>query len=336
MSFKISVGSGGRSFTAEVDETVLDAAIRHGLAFPYACRNGVCGACKGKVVSGEIVYPNGQPGALSETEAAIGQALFCCAQARSDLELEVHQVGDCGDLPVRKLPARVAKMERLADDVMRLWLKLPDNQRMQFLAGQYLDILLKDGRRRSFSMANAPHDDALLELHVRKVEGGEFTGHVFDKMAEKDILRIEGPYGRFALNEESQRPIIFVAGGTGLAPIQAMIDHLQAEGSQRPLHLYWGVRDVVDLYLDPAARWAGLKHLHYVPVLSAASQDWSGRRGWVHEAVLADVPDLAAHEVYAAGPPAMIEAARAGFIAAGLADADFYFDSFDFAPRQGE
>ncbi len=333
MSFKISIEPSGRSFNAEANENILDAGIRHGLALPYACRNGVCGACKAKVVSGEIDYANGRPAALSETEAAIGQALLCSCHARTNLVLEIPLVGDSSQLPVRKLPARVVRMERLAADVMRLHLKLPDNQRLQFLAGQYIDILLKDGRHRSFSLANAPHDDALLTLHVRRVEGGEFTDHVFEAMAEKDILRIEGPYGTFVLNEDSTRPIIFVAGGTGLAPIQAMIDHLHAEASTRPLLLYWGVRDAKDLYLDPAALWADFTSLRYIPVLSSASEHWQGRRGLVHEAVLADMQDWSGYEVYVAGPPPMVDAARTGFIAAGLAETDFHCDSFEFAPR---
>lgn len=334
MSFKVTLAPSGHSFEVEEGEVVLDAAIRHGLSLQYGCRNGVCGACKGKVVEGEIRYDNGLPGAISEAEDAVGQVLLCSAKAASDLVVEAHEIGSSAEVPVRKMPARVAKMERLAEDVMRLFLKLPDNERLQFLAGQYLDILLPDGRRRAFSMANPPHDDALVELHVRRIEGGEFTGHVFETMQEKDILRIEGPYGTFTLQEDSKRPMIFVAGGTGLAPIKAIIEHAIQEGAVRPMHLYWGVRSKADLYLQALPeRWAQHDHISYTPVLSQPlpADQWQGRSGLVHEAVLQDFEDLFNYDVYASGPPAMVEAVRQGVTLKGLAGQHFFFDSFEFA-----
>lgn len=334
MSYKVRLEPSGHSFTVEENEVVLDAAIRHGLSLQYGCRNGVCAACKGKVVEGEINYENGLPGAISEAEDAIGQVLLCSAKAVTDLVLEVHEIGSGNEVPVRKMPSRVVKMERLADDVMRLYLKLPDTERMQFLAGQYIDILLPDGRRRSFSIANAPHDDELIELHVRLIEDGEFTSHVFDSMQEKDILRIEGPFGSFTLQEESQRPMIFIAGGTGFGPIKGIIEHLIQEGITRPIFFYWGVRAEADLYLDELPQaWAQRENFKYVPVLSEpkAEDNWQGRTGLVHAAVMQDFDNLAEYEVYASGPPAMVEAARQGVISKGLAAQHFFFDSFDFA-----
>ena len=334
MSFKVRLEPSGHSFVVEENEVVLDAAIRHGLSLQYGCRNGVCGACKGKVVEGEIRYPKGLPAAVTEAEAAVGQALLCSAHAASDLVLEVREIGGGNEVPVRKMPARVVRMERLADDVMRLYLKLPDTERLQFLAGQYLDVLLPDGRRRSFSMANAPHDDELIELHIRHIEGGEFTGHVFNAMQEKDILRIDGPYGTFALQEESERPVIFIAGGTGLAPIKAIIEHAIQEGISRPIHFYWGVRGKADLYLDEVPRtWAQHDNISYVPVLSEpkAEDDWQGRTGLVHQAVLEDFDDIFNYDVYASGPPVMVEALRQGVSLKGLASKHFFYDSFDFA-----
>lgn len=334
MSFTVTVKPSNRQFTVEEGETILDAAIRHGLTFPYGCRNGVCGACRGKVIQGTIEYPAGTPRAISEIENIVGQAIFCRAVARDDLTIEVHEVVRSGELPVRKMPARVVKLERLAQDVMRIYLKLPDTERMQFLAGQYIDILLPGGRRRSFSLANPPHDDALLELHVRKVDGGEFTDHVFGKMREKDILRIEGPFGNFFLREDSPRPIICVAGGTGFAPIKALIEHAWQEQLKRPLYLFWGARAKADLYLDALPQsWRGREKFYYVPVLSEPkpSDGWEGRIGLVHQAVLDDFSDLHDYDVYAAGPPGLIEAARAGFMNLGLPEERFYFDSFDFA-----
>lgn len=334
MSFKVTLAPSGHSFDIEENEVVLDAAIRHGLSMQYGCRNGVCGACIGKVVEGEIAYDNGLPSAISEAEDAVGQALMCCAKAKTDLVIEAHEIGAAAEVKVRKMPSRVVKLERLADDVIRIYLKLPDTERMQFLAGQYIDILLQDGRRRSFSIANAPHDDEFIELHVRLVEGGEFTGHVFETMQEKDILRIEGPFGSFTLQEDSDRPMIFVAGGTGFAPIKGIIEHAIQEGVTRPMFFYWGVRAKDDLYLnDLPEGWQQQENFTYVPVLSDPKDNdqWQGRTGLVHEAMMQDFDSLASYEVYASGPPAMVEAVRQGVALKGLSGKYFYFDSFEFA-----
>ncbi len=336
MSYKVTIEPSGHIFEVDKGEVILDAAIRHGLSIPYGCRNGVCGACKGKVVEGQVHYEGGRPDALSDTEVAIGQTLCCKALTDSDLVLEIHEVTGGNELPVRRMPVKVAKMERLADDVMLLNLKLPETERMQFLAGQYIDIILEDGRRRSFSIANPPHDDAFLELHVRLIDEGEFTGHVFNEMQEKDILRIEGPYGQFFLREDSARPKIFVAGGTGFAPVKSIIEHAIQEGATAPVYLYWGVRSRDDLYLSelPEA-WQERDNFTFVPVLSETRPDdhWGGRRGFVHQAVLDDFSELGGYEVYASGPPAMVDAVREGVILKGLPKAQFYFDSFDFAKK---
>lgn len=334
MSYKITIKPSGHVIEANGDEVILDAALRHGLSIPYGCRNGVCGACKGKIVRGEVAYPDGRPGALSPMEEAIGQTVCCQAHARSDLELEIHEVTSSQEVPVRKMPARVVKMERLAGDVMRLLLKIPDSERMQFLAGQYIDILIGDDRRRSFSIANAPHDDQFIELHIRHVADGEFTSRVFNGMKEKDILRIEGPYGTFYLREESPRPIICVAGGTGFAPIKGMIEHAIQGEVKRPVHLYWGARARKDLYLDGlASGWQAHANIHYIPVLSAATDgdQWQGRTGYVHQAVLDDFADLRGFDLYVSGPPAMVDAMRQGALLQGLPPEQLYFDSFDFA-----
>lgn len=334
MSFKVTLAPSGHSFEVEEGEVVLDAAIRHGLSLQYGCRNGVCGACKGKVVEGEIEYPGGLPGAVSDAEHAIGQVLLCSARPTSDLIVEMHEIGHGSEVKVRKMPSRVVSMEHLAEDVMLIKLKLPDTDRMQFLAGQYIDIFLADGRRRSFSIANAPHDDEFLELHVRLVEGGEFTGHVFDGMKEKDILRIEGPFGNFTFEEESQRPMIFIAGGTGFGPIKAIIEHLMQEGVTRPIHLYWGARIRDGLYLNSLAEtWAQQPHISYVPVLSepSAADDWPGRAGLVHQAVAEDFANLSGFDLYVSGPPALVEATRQMVVAKGLPNSQLWFDSFDYA-----
>jgi CDP-4-dehydro-6-deoxyglucose reductase len=227
-------------------------------------------------------------------------------------------------------------MERLADDVMAIWLKLPANERMQFLAGQYIEFLLADGKRRAFSLASAPHADELLEIHVRRVSGGNFTEHVFTAMKERDILRIEGPLGTFFLREDSDKPIILVAGGTGFAPLKGLVEHALHIGVKRPMTLYWGAKNRAGLYLNALAeRWAADHGIAYVPVLSDpdAADAWNGRGGLVHEAVLADHPDLSAYQAYVCGAPAMCEAALADFTAHGLPKEEFFADVFSYAPR---
>ncbi|HRM71171.1 MAG TPA: CDP-6-deoxy-delta-3,4-glucoseen reductase, partial [Thauera phenylacetica] len=319
-------------FEADDDQTVLEAALAAGLLLPHGCRDGACGACKGRVLEGEVEHAEHASGALSEAERAEGLALFCCARPRGDLVVQARSVTRAGDIQVKKLPCRVQKLERLAEDVMRIELKLPASENFAFRAGQYIDILLADGQRRSFSIANAPHDAGHLELHVRRIDGGRFTGHVFETMIEKEILRFEGPLGSFFLREDSTRPIVMVAGGTGFAPIKGIVEHAIRIGLQRPITLYWGARRRDGLYLDALARsWeAALPGLRYVPVLS--DEAWEGRGGLVHQAVLEDFADLSAHEVYACGAPALIDAARADFCGGrGLPEDAFFADAFTFA-----
>ena len=331
--FKVTLQPSGHEFEVEPGEAILAAALRHGFVLPYGCRNGACGSCKGRILEGRVDYGSYQEKALPEKEKAEGKALFCQARPLSDLVLEARTIGAVKDIPIKTLPCRVQKMERLADDVIVLYLKLPANERLQFLAGQYLEFLLRDGSRRSFSMANPPHDDELIQLHVRHVPGGNFTDHVFGKMKERDILRFEGPHGTFFLREDTDKPIILVASGTGFAPIKSVIEHALAEDIQRPMTLYWGGRRPKDLYLnDLPLKWAA-EHpdFHYVPVVSdALAEDaWTGRTGFVHRAVMEDFPDLSGHQVYACGVPVMVDSARRDFVAqCGLPEDEFYADSF--------
>lgn len=336
MTFKVTIQPSGHSFEADPQHTVLEAALDAGFLIPYGCRNGACGSCKGKVPLGEVTMRNYQESVLSAQERAQGYTLFCCAKPTSDLVIECREVRTLSDIPVRTLPCRVQKIEKPAADVAILHLKLPTNERLQFLAGQYIDFLLRDGRRRSFSLANAPHDDEFLQLHIRHIPGGKFTEQVFTTMKEKDILRLEGPFGGFYLREESDKPIVFVAGGTGFAPIKAVIEHVIHNKIERPMTLYWGARDRSGLYLhELAERWAStLPQFKYVPVLSDNSSEeaWHGRTGLVHQAVLADLPDLSAYQVYACGAPAMIEAAKRDFGSlAHLPESEFFADSFTYA-----
>ena len=336
MSFNVTIQNTGHQFPAEAGEVVLDAAQKAGLVLPYGCRDGACGSCKGKVISGTFDHGEYAEKALPAAEREQGYALFCQAKPTSDLVIEAREVRKAGDIPIRKLPTRVKKMERVADDVMIIWLSLPAGDRLQFLAGQYLDVLLKDGVRRSFSLGNAPHNDEALELHIRLVKDGNFTGHVFNKMKERDILRVEAPLGTFFLREESDKPIVFVASGTGFAPIKAILEHVFKQGTTRPMTLYWGGRRPKDLYMDSMARQWAAEHANfkYVPVISDAlpEDNWTGRTGFVHRAVMADFPDLSGHQVYACGVPIMVDSAKKDFIAqCKLPEAEFYADTFTTA-----
>ncbi len=338
MSYKVLITPSHHEFDVENNETLLDAGLRQGYMIPYGCRSGKCGMCKGKLVAGSTRYEKVPTIGLNKIDSDQGEILLCQAYAESNLTLTVREIERKEEVEVKKTPCRIAKMQRLSHDVMEIFLKLPDNERLQFKAGQYIDFILPDGRRRSFSLANAPTHDELLELHVRKVEGGFFTTTVFETMHEKDILRIEGPFGQFYLRQETQLPIIFVAGGTGFAPVKGIIEQAITEKMQRPIHLYWGVRAKRDLYMhDLAQQWADQHpQIHYIPVLSAPlpEDNWQGKTGFVHEVVLQDIPDFTHYEVYACGPPVMITATQNSFMGKGLDKDRFFYDSFEFATAQ--
>ena len=331
---KVTLQPSGQQFEVEEGESVLAAALRSGFVLPYGCRNGACGSCKGKILEGRVDYGVYQKKALPDTEREQGKALFCQAKPLGDLVIEARTVGAVKDLQVKTLPCRVQVIKRLADDVMAIFLKLPANERLQFLAGQSLEFLLKDGTRRSFSMGNAPHDDELIELHIRHVAGGQFTDHVFGKMKERDILRFEGPLGTFFLREDSEKPIVFVASGTGFSPIKSIIEYALNKGVARPMTLYWGGRRPKDLYMNELAlKWAAEhpQQFKYVPVISDALPEdaWRGRTGFVHRAAMQDFPDLSAHQVYACGVPVMVDSARRDFIGqCRLPEDQFFADSF--------
>ena len=332
MPHQVTIQASGHSFTVNDGETVLAAALREGIVIAYGCRNGVCGTCKGKLVEGAVDYGTYQEHALSAAEKDAGMALFCQARPRSDLTIQCRELGAAvKGMQIRMMPARVMKMGRAAPDVMLLELKLPANEKFMFLAGQYVDLILRDGTRRSFSMANAPHDNAFLQLHVRDY-GGPFSRHVFGAMKEKDILRVEGPFGTFFLREDSEKPIVLLASGTGFAPIKAIVEHALHTGMKRPMTLYWGCRVRADLYLDELAeRWQRDGILRYVPVLSeaAGSDHWTGRTGFVHRAVMEDFPDLSGHQVYACGAPIVVESAHKDFTTqCKLPEEEFFSDSF--------
>jgi CDP-4-dehydro-6-deoxyglucose reductase len=331
-------------FNVEAGETILAAGIRQGINLPYGCKDGACGSCKCKKISGEVTHGQHQAKALSEAEAEQGLILTCCSTAHGDVVLESRQVTEAGALPIKKMPVRVSTLEKKSADVMVISLQLPANDVFRYHAGQYVEFLLRDGARRSYSMANAatpavatepgvPATGSKLELHIRHMPGGKFTDHVFGAMKEKEILRIEGPFGSFYLREDSDKPMVLLASGTGFAPIKALIEQMELQGITRPAILYWGGRRPGDLYLDDwvRAKLAEMPNLRYVPVVSNAlpEDQWTGRTGFVHQAVLDDLPDLSGYQVYACGAPIVVESARSAYTAqAGLPEDEFYADAF--------
>ena len=329
--FSVRTEPAGHRFEVAPDQTILEAALAQRVGLPYGCRHGTCGSCSAQLITGEVRYPSGRTEALAGQPS--GTCLPCQAVPASDLVLRVAELERLSDIEVRTLPCRLAEKTQLNHDVMRLRLKLPEGQRLAFVAGQYLEFMLRDGSQRAYSIATAPHDDNLLELHLRRVPGGRFSDEVFERMEERSILRIRGPLGTFVLREASPRTILMVAGGTGFAPIKAMIEHALHRGIERPIRLYWGVRARRDLYLaELPQRWAEANpNFSWVPVLSEPDADWEGRSGWVHQAVLDDHPSLAEVDCYLSGPPPMVDAGRAAFEAAGAGLDQLFSDAFEYA-----
>lgn len=324
--------------SVERGETILDAALRAGLNLPHSCKGGHCSSCRARIRVGEVSYPSGRPLGLMEDEERDGYALLCQAHAASEnLTIEVREIRPpVPEIVVKSLPCRVERLQRLTADIMAVFLRVPASEYFHFAPGQYLDIMLPQNRRRSFSIASTPGDGKLLELHIRRVSSGEFTQQLFDGTLEKSLLRIEGPLGQFWFRRESSRPALLIGGGTGYAPLRSMLHSLLEVGDRRQLHLYWGAQAAADLYEDAHIKELRVEHpnLHYVPVLSAPRPDdhWAGRTGFVHAAALADHPDLSRFDVYASGPPVMVETIRHEFLHRGLPAEQLFFDSFDYAP----
>ncbi len=335
-TFTVRLQGSGTELEVLAGESVLDAALRQGIILPYSCRTGSCATCKGRVVSGEVDYGEYQEQALTASEREQGYALLCQAQPLCDLEVEAREVALAEEIEIKLLPCRVVAMTPVAHDVMELRVMLPRNQRFHYLPGQYIDLLMRDGRRRSFSIANPPGEEGILELHVRRVPDGYFTNYIFEGMKERDLLRFQGPLGTFFLRDgDDVRPIILVAGGTGFAPIKAILEQAFAEGIRRPMHLFWGVRAEHDLYMRELVESWQERHdnFAFTPVLSepGGNDAWTGATGWVHEAVTRDYPDLSGFQVYASGPPPMIEALKRSFAGHGLPEDQLFYDSFEFS-----
>lgn len=332
MSFSVKLEPGGQAFDAAPEDALLDAALSAGLSMPFGCRNAICRACEAKLVAGEVRYPLGPPAALSAAEIEAGKVLLCQARATSDVIIEAEETRS--DVP-RTLPCRLTAKTWLSHDVLELRLALRDGDELRAEAGQYVDLVLRDGRRRAFSVANPPAGARELQLQIRVIPDGEFSSYAAEHLKEKALLRVHGPLGNFYLRRQAGRPVLLIAGGTGFAPIKAIIEDAMNGGFIQPMHLYWGVRAKRDLYqLELAERWAATyPGFRFTPVLSepASDETWEGRTGFVHEAVLSDYEDLSGHAVYLSGPPVMVQAMRDGGLGQGL-DPDFVFaDTFDYA-----
>jgi CDP-4-dehydro-6-deoxyglucose reductase len=325
VTFQISIADSDYRFSCEPNESVLDAAQRAGLEIPFSCRKGVCGTCKGRVISGETRAFAGD--ALGPAERAENQVLFCNARPRSDLVIAPRAIAKADPFARKTTLARVFRLLRLADDVMLVHLRFPAGTRVRFKAGQHLNLILDNGERRDFSMANPPRESDGAQLHIRHVPGGTFTTHVFEKLKRGDILKAEVPFGDFVLRD-SLKPILFVAGSTGFAPIKSIIEDMMIKGVDRDMTLYWGARQRSGLYSDRPSRWAKENpRFRYVPVVSDVAEPGM-RHNLVHKAVLEDHSSLRDFQAYVCGVPVMTQAAKAEFIAAGLPDNEFFADAF--------
>jgi len=331
VSYTVTLSPSGEQFKVNQQETVLDAALRQNIGLPYGCQGGACGACAATLKTGQVQYENGEPSALAG--AGDNACLTCQATLTEDIALTVKTASSDEVIEIQNLPCKVIEKTLLCHDVVKITLKLPDDKRLPFKAGQYLNIILEDKRTRAFSIANAPHNDELIELHIRHVEGGSFTDVVFNDLNEKDILRIEAPFGSFMFQDDSANPVIMVAGGTGFAPLKAMVEHLIYTDIKNPVLFYWGVRSKRDLYhLELAEQWAAEHdNIQFMAVLSEPDNDWQGRKGFVHEAVLKDYPNLSIFDIYMAGPPIMCQSAKKAFLAADLTESNLFSDPFEYS-----
>jgi len=335
MSWKVRIKQSGNVFQVEEGESVLTAALRQNIGLPYGCRNGACGSCRATLLEGSVEYGEGLPSALTVDEVPENSVILCQARPRSDLVIDADELQVVAGLEPRILPCRVTRLEKLTEEIMSMRLRLPQGQQFKYLAGQYIDILLPGSKRRSYSLAHAPGVDEELELHIGYVEGGVFTSRVFGDMKEKELLRLNGPLGSFFVRPEIEEPIILAAGGTGYAPIQAMIEQLFIDNDSRQIHFYMGARQASDLYMHQRCLdWASERdNFHYSPVLSEPGDDdgWQGATGWLQDHILSDFSSLAGFQLYMAGPPPMIHALKKSLGQVGLAPHRMFYDSFEYA-----
>ena len=332
MSYTVTLKASGKTFQAKPSQTILEAAADAGITIPYGCRSGMCGSCKGKLISGDVMLEDYQESALTEQEKSDGLILCCKALATESITIDIRESEE-EVIKSKVTPVRVESLEKLNQDVVKMMLKLPGDEILKFKAGQYIEFIMADNSRRAFSLANPPHKN-LLELHLRLIEGGKFTQFVFNEMKEKSIHRIDAPIGQFYLRE-SEKPIIFVAGGTGFAPVKSVIEDMIFNNINRPIFLYRGVGKFEDLYMhDLSSEWANtINEFTYIPVSQNQSSNSDQLRiGLVHEAVLEDFESLNNVQVYCCGAPGLVQSAFESFVEKGLPENEFFADAFTFAP----
>ncbi|VAW65777.1 2-polyprenylphenol hydroxylase and related flavodoxin oxidoreductases / CDP-6-deoxy-delta-3,4-glucoseen reductase-like [hydrothermal vent metagenome] len=334
MLYKVTVQPSGHQFDVEKGESILDAAMRQDIDLPYGCRGGVCGSCTGYLIEGEVYYDD-EPIALDDEMKANKQALFCIAKTTQDLQISIDEIEGLENLEVRQMGCHVSSKNHLCHDVISLQITLDNNERLQYHAGQYIEFMLEDGKRRAFSIANAPHKDDLIELHIRHVDGGLFTDFLFQSMPEHSALQVQGPLGSFYLREGRDRPLILMGGGTGFGPLKAMIEHIEHVGFNQPVHLFMGVRALRDLYMsDMVNQWINKNsQLSFVPVLSNPGDEdnWQGETGFVHQVVARQFGDLSAFDIYISGPPPMVNAAADLFTQQGASKDHMFSDAFEYS-----
>jgi len=332
-SHTVSLVPSGRTFDVIGDEPILVAALREHISLPYGCRMGTCRTCRGKIIEGSVDHADSHLAYLTEEQRAQGYALLCRARPLADVTIEIEELPP---LPQPQTAQALLKRTKMVgENVMWVNLRLPLHLNLRFAAGQYVDIMLADGTRRSYSIANAPKLEGAidLELHIRHIPGGKFTDPLFaGEIKTRTMFDFEGPLGTFYLRD-SGKPAVLLASGTGYAPIRSILLDALAKGDSRSFTLYWGDRLLNDLYALDEVRDLAAAHenLTVIPVLSRGASElgWMGRTGYVQDAVLQDLPDLSGHEVYACGSPAMIDAARARFTEqSGLPPENFFADSF--------
>ncbi len=334
MTYKVTIHPSGHTFEVDAGEPILDAAMRNNIELPYGCRGGACGSCADFIVNGEVYYDD-EPIALDDEMKANNQALFCIAKTARDIEISIEEITQGQQFEVKQYGCHVSSKNKLCHDVIALKITLDNDQRLQYHAGQYIEFILKDGKRRAFSIANAPHKDELLELHIRHVDGGLFTDFLFESMPDNESLQLQGPLGQFYLREDRHRPIIMVGGGTGFGPLKAMIEHIEYVGFEQPVHLFMGVRALRDLYMQEMTEgWISNNNkLSFIPVLSEPldEDNWQGETGFVHESVARHFPDLKDFDIYMSGPPPMINAAVELFINQGASRDNMFSDAFEYS-----
>jgi len=334
MSHKVTVHPSGHQFEVDEGEAILDAAMRQNIDLPYGCRGGACGSCVGYVIKGEVYY-NDEPIALDDDMRDAHQALFCIGKTSHDLEISIEEVEGLSHQEIKQLGCHVSSKDKLCHDVISLKITLDNNERLQYHAGQYIEFILEDGKHRAFSIANSPHNDQRLELHIRHVDGGVFTDFLFDSMPENSSLQMQGPLGSFYLREDRNRPIIMMGGGTGFGPLKAMIEHIEHVKFNQPVHLFMGVRALRDLYMnDMVKEWiSNNDKLSFTAVLSDPMDEdnWQGETGFVHQAVANHYSDMSGFDIYMSGPPPMVNAAVDLFIQQGASKENMFSDAFEYS-----